>query len=309
MRSLYDILGVARTASASDIKKAYRKLARETHPDRNDAPDAESRFKEVGRAYEVLSDPDKRKLYDEFGEISLQSGFDPAAARAYASGGRSGMPRGGFSGNAAGFDVEDLLGSLFGGQGGFSGGGFGGAQGFQAGPRPTRAELEIDFRTAITGGERQLTFGDGRTLNVRIPAGVKDGGRLRLRGRAPGGGDLLLTLSVRPDPTFHREGDDLYRSLEVTVGEALLGTSIEVPTLGRPVRLTIPAGSQNGQRLRLKGKGVARKGRPPGDLYVTLDVRLPDIGAGSLDDRTRQALDVLEDAYGRSHPRGFAAAS
>lgn len=302
MRSLYDILGVARSASASDIKRAYRKLARETHPDRNDASNAESRFKEVGRAYEVLSDPDKRKLYDEFGEISLKSGFDPTAARAYASGGPSGMPRGGFSsgqGFDGSFDVEDLLGNLFGARGGVRPGT----------PPATRAELEIDFRTAITGGERQLTFTDGRTLHVRIPPGVKDGGRLRLRGRAPGGGDLLLTLSVQPDPTFRRDGDDLYRTLEVTVGEALLGASIEVPTLHRPVRVTIPPGSQNGQRLRLKGKGVARKGRPVGDLFVTLDVRLPDIGSGPVDDRTRSALEALEDAYGRAHPRSMAAAS
>jgi curved DNA-binding protein len=305
MRSLYDILGVARTASASDIKKAYRKLARETHPDRNDAPDAEARFKEVGRAYEVLSDPEKRSLYDEFGDISLQSGFDPDAARAYARGGFSGMPRGGFhsTAGAEGFDVEDLLGSLF-GSGGRSG--FGG-QGFQREPPAMRAELSIDFRTAITGGERQLSFGDGRTLNVRIPPGVKDGGRLRLRGQAPGGADLLLSLSVQPDPTFHRDGDDLHRSLDVTVGEALLGATVEVPTLDRPVRLTIPPGSQNGQRLRLKGKGVARKGRRPGDLYVTLDVRLPE--AAALDDRTRRAIRTLEEAYGRSHPRTMAAAS
>lgn len=290
MRSLYDILGVPKTASDADIKKAFRKLAREWHPDRNKAPDAETRFKEINRANEVLSDPEKRRLYDEFGDAGLQSGFDPEAARAYS--------RGGFAGNAQGFDVEDLLGSLFGG--GLGGRGRGG---FRQGPAPMRADLSIDFRTAATGGERELSFGDGRSMKVRIPAGVNDGGTLRLRGQAPGGGDLLLHLHVADDPMFQRDGDDLYVTVPVTIGEALLGGRIDVPTLDGTVKLTVPEGSQNGQKLRLRGKGIDRKNRPSGDLYVTLDVRLPE----RLDAEARRAVETLEKAYGRS-VRGHVAA-
>ncbi|MEZ4319971.1 MAG: DnaJ C-terminal domain-containing protein [Myxococcota bacterium] len=278
MRTPYEILGVPRTASDADIKKAFRKLARELHPDRNKAPDAEARFKEANRAHEILSDPEKRKLYDEFGDAGLQSGFDPEMARRYGG-------RGGFTAGAQDFDVEDLLGSLFGR----------GARGRQ-GPPAMRADLVVDFRTAALGGERELSFGDGRSMKVRIPPGVNDGGTLRLRGQAPGGGDLLLALHVEPDPAFVRDGDDLQVTLPVTVGEVLLGARVDVPTLEGAVKLSIPAGSQNGQKLRLRGKGIQRRNRPPGDLYVTLDVRLPE----NLDADARKAVETLERAYGRS---------
>ena len=272
-KTLYTILGVADDASDQDIKKAYRKLARELHPDRNPDPSAEERFKKVGAAYEVLSDETKRALYDEFGEDSLRQGFDPDRARAWRQ-----QP---FTGG--GPDMEDLLGSIF---------------GRQAGPRrgrDIRADLELDFTTAALGGTRHIQFG-GQGFDVRIPAGVSHGGDIRLRGKGGQGfgggprGDLLITVHVAPHPHFRREGLDLHVDLPVTVAEAIRGASVELPLLQGRVKLRVPAGSQNGHTLRLRGKGVARKGRTTGDLYVHLVVQVP----GRLDD---DVLDAIEAAY------------
>lgn len=319
-KNLYDALGVKSGAELSDIKKAYRKLAKQYHPDKNpgDAA-AEARFKEVSAAYEVLSDKEKRALYDEFGEESLRQGFDADQARAYkqwqgmggGQGSRQGFGQGGFGGfqgfdaGAQGFDPQDLFGDLF---------GFGrrapqgGARGSQMPLRgdDARAELTIDFMTAVLGGERSLKFSDGREIQVRIPSGARDGGTLRLRGQGSEGvnggpsGDLLLKLHVAAHPLYRREGEDLHMDVPMTISEALRGGEAVVPTPSGEVKLKIPAGAQSGKKLRLKGKGVARKGKEPGDLYVHLQVHAPE--NATMTPELEEALRVVEQSYGE-HPR------
>lgn len=282
-RSLYEILGMARGASAEDLKKAYRKLARKHHPDVNPGdPDAESRFKEISAAWEVLGDPEKRALYDEFGEDATRAGFDPEKARAY----KQWQQRADWHGSDpyAGVDLDDML------------------RGFRAGRRGPRrgadlqADLRVDFRTAALGGERVLNLGDGRSLTVRIPPGVMDGEAIRLRGKGrPGSagapaGDLRMVVHVDPDPHFRREGLDLHLDLPVTVSEAIRGASLVVPTLAGRVTVTVPPASQSGMTLRLRGKGISRLDRKPGDLYLHLAVHVPDSAPD-------EALDALEEAY------------
>jgi curved DNA-binding protein len=280
----YTVLGVPRDADADAIKKAFRALAKEHHPDRNAGrPDAERRFKEVNRAFEVLSDPETRAAYDAFGPASLEPGFDPAYARAQQRA-RSAGSRGGFEGQD--FDVQDLLGQLFGGAGARPG----------VGGVDLQAHLQVDFRTAALGGTRELQLRDGPTFTVRIPPGLRDGETLRIpgkgapspRGGAPG--DLLVTVAVAPHAAFRRDGDDLLVDLPITVGEAIRGGPVEVPTLTGAARLQVPPGSQTDRRLRLRGKGVARRGQPPGDLLVRLVVVVPE-GV------SEEALRALDGAY------------
>lgn len=285
--SLYDALGVAKTATQDEIKSAYKKLARRHHPDLNPGDsEAEEQFKRISAAYDVLRDEDKRKLYDEFGEDATRVGFDPEQARAHKrwqeqSAWRPGGQR------AQSFDADsDLFESLFGGR--------------RRGPmrgRDVRADLVTDFRSAALGGVRRLSFGDGQSLDVRIPPGVDDGGSIRLRGKGTPGsdgapaGDLVITLRVQPDPVFRRDGLDLHVDLPITVVEAVRGAAVEIPTLQAKVRLRVPPGSQAGQTLRLKGKGIARRDRAPGDLYAHLVVVAPD---GALEG---DVLDALQSAY------------
>jgi curved DNA-binding protein len=302
-RDLYKVLGVARDADAETLKKAYRKLARRHHPDVNPGDKAaEEKFKEISEAYDVLSDPTKRRNYDEFGEISLQGGFDAEQARrareAFGARFGGGGGPGGFRSTGAGGesfgesfefgDLDDLLGRF-----GFAGGrGRGGASGRAAGLRGSDVEatLELDFLEAARGGEKrislQLADEDGRvrteTLNVRIPPGVSDGGRIRLRGKgAPGlgggpAGDLWALVRVRPHPVFRREGRDVSLDAPVTVAEAIRGARIEVPTLEGRATVTVPPGTDSGQKLRLRGKGIPDpSGGPTGDLYVVIQIRVP----------------------------------
>lgn len=289
---LYQLLGVQRDASDEAIKKAYHKLARELHPDRNpNNPGAEARFKEVNGAYEVLSDPKRRALYDEFGDDALRGGFDADAARAQ----RVWQERGGFRGanQPMDFDLDDLLGGLFGG---------GGRRGRPRAGRDLSASVTLDFRTAVSGGPVELRGASGELHKVRIPAGVEDGETIRLRGLGEPGqdgqpaGDLLLTVTVQPDPIFRREGADLVIDAPVTLGEALRGGTITVPTVDGEVRVRVPPGSQSGLRLRVRGKGVQRRGRPPGDLYAVLQLRLPELSQAELE-RAREAIDTLESFY------------
>jgi DnaJ-class molecular chaperone len=286
----YQTLGIARDATADAIKRAWRKLAREHHPDLHpDDAAAPERLKAINRAYEVLGDPEKRKMYDEFGEQAEQLGFDPERvqqARAWKS---QGGP-GGFGGFGQGVNVEDLLGQLF-GQGGRR------ARGPQPG-QDLHARLRLDFRTAVLGGERELDLGQG-AVKVRIPPGIRPGGTLRLRGRggpgAQGGpaGDLLVEIDVAPDALFQRDGDDLKIEIPVTLSEAVLGAQLEVPTLTGPVRVRVPAGVQPGATLRVRGRGVQPAKGTAGDLLVRLQVVLPDAKGKDVS----AALDALEALY------------
>ena len=317
-RDLYAVLGVARDAGADVIRKAYRKLARRHHPDVNPGDKAaEERFKEISEAYDVLSDTEKRRNYNEFGEVALQGGFDAERARrareAFGArfGGEPGPGEGGFaSGEPFEFgDLDDLLGRFgFGGRGGRGGAGRAGLRGSDI-----EAQLELDFLEAARGGEKrlglQLLGEDGRprsqTLTVRIPAGVADGGRIRLRGKGGPGlgggppGDLWATVRVRPHPVFRREGRDLIVEVPVTVAEAIRGAKIEVPTLDGRATVSVPPGTDSGKKLRLRGKGIPDPaGKAPGDLYAVIQVRVPK----QLDADGLAALETLAKA-GPEDPR------
>jgi molecular chaperone DnaJ len=366
----YKVLGVKKDASQEEIKKAYRKLARKWHPDINPGKEeAEKKFKEISQAYKALGDPEKRKLYDEFGEEGLQSGFDAEQARQYkrqwetyqqAQRAQSGQ---GFGRYQSYEDVFGNMGDLF---------GFGGGRGFAQGPesygaggpakgRDMEHEMTIDLLSALRGFETELSMeklkpcdrcngsgndpdvimttcsacggsgrvnvaqgpmqftracpqcqghgkigkpcsrcgGSGRVrgterIRVTIPKGVKEGSRVRVAGKGEPGmnggppGDLYLVVHIKPHPLLKREGDDLHMTVPVTVGEAVAGGSITIPTIDGSVKLRIPPKSQSGQKLRLKGKGaVNTKTKQRGSLFVTLDVKVPQT-----DDR--EALEAVE---------------
>jgi curved DNA-binding protein len=273
-------LGVARGADADTIRTSYRALARKFHPDLNQGrSESEERFKEVSEAYAVLSDPEKRALYDEFGAVSLDAGFNAEAARGSRRfGGGFGQP----GGDGYGFDINDVLGSVFGGRARRSGVSFRGED--------LEVTLELEFLEAARGATRQINVmrpgPDGRPaserVTVRIPPGVDDGGRIRIPGKGAesrGGGpagDLFAKIRIRPSATFRRDGRDLLLDLPVTVSEATLGARIEIPTLDGSATVTIPPGSDSGRRLRLRGKGIADpKSGTRGELYVTVQIRVP----------------------------------
>ncbi len=310
-RDLYDVLGVSRSASPDEIKKTYRRLAKKYHPDVNPGnKQAEEKFKEVTAAFEVLSDAKRRKLYDEFGPDALRTGFDEKKAEQYREWKRQGAAADGagvpfdfgdfatvdLGGGYGSFDFGSIFGDLFGG----------GARGRgRRGPGPVRmpgadaqAEIAIDLRDAVLGAERDIRI-DGRTLRVKIPAGVSDGSQIRLAGQggpgAMGGpaGDLYLTVRLRDHPHVRREGKDLFLDLPVTVPEAALGAEVTLPTFEGPVRLRIPAGSQSGRQLRLRGKGLPDlHGGPRGDLHAVLRIVLPDEG-----EELRRAVEPLARLY------------
>ena len=293
----YAILGVARGTDEGAIRKAYRELARELHPDVNpDNPAAEERFKAVSEAYSVLSDTEKRKAYDEFGEVSFQPGFDAAEARrardAFGGGfgGNTNFGDGGFG--AEGF--EDLLANIF----GRSGPGRGPPQRRGA---DLEASVDLDFLDAARGCEQRFqvsrpTRNGGQrseSVMVRIPPGVADGGQIRLRGKGGEGlgggspGDLIATIRVRPHPLFRREDRDILLEVPVTISEATSGTKVEVPSLDGRVTVTVPPGTDSGSKLRLRGKGVSHpSGGPAGDFYVVIKICVPR----DLDDETSGRL-------------------
>ena len=278
----YTLLGVSRTATEADIKKAYRKLAKELHPDRNtDNPKAAEKFSQVTSAYDLLSDKDKRARFDR-GEIDGDG--NPAAPFGFGGGG--GGPHGGFradfGGEQAG-DFSDLFEGLFGGRGraGGAGGGFSG--GFGRRPQPNGANvayrLTVPFTDAATLAPQRITLADGKTIDLKLPAGVESGTQMRLSGKGqagPGGnGDAIVTIEIQPHRFFTRDGDDIRIDLPISLSEAVLGASVRVPTADGAVMLTVPKGSTSGKTLRLKGKGFHKKGGARGDQLVTLMVDLP----------------------------------
>ena len=275
---------MARGASADEIRKSFRKLAKQLHPDKNPGDKkSEDRFKQVSAAFDILGDEEKRKKFDR-GEIDADGretmrGFGGGHP---GSGAGPGGPfrNGGFQGAGAqfeGVDLNDILGDVFGRGGGR---GFGGG-GFQTRGSDVRAELDIDLEDAINGAKKRISFSDGRVIDVNIPKGASDGQVLRLKGQgAPGRagpGDALIQLSLRPHPVFRREGDTLIMDLPVSVPDAVLGGKVEAPTPDGPVSLTIPKHSNSGNTLRLKGRGLydGPRGRR-GDLLARLMITLPD---------------------------------
>ncbi len=290
----YEVLGVQRSASQDEIQKAYRKLARQYHPDMNpDDKTAQKKFKDIQQAYSVLGEPEKRQMYDRHGPDFERAGAHPF------QGGGSPFGGGGFQFDG---DFSDLFRQ-------FTGGGGAGRRPQQppADGQDLSAELTIPFSTAVLGGEASISVqrsGKYESIQVKIPAGVDTGKKIRLRGQGEesrrGGkpGDLLVTLTVAPHPCFRRSANNLEVRLPITMKEAVLGGSVELPTPGGAVTLKIPAGSSGGQRLRVKGQGVQVK-PTPGDLYVELQIKLPtqlrESDAASPELQT--ALDELERLY------------
>ena len=300
----YRILGLSRGASAEEIQKAYRDLARKNHPDLNpDDKSAKEKFQKIQKAYEVLNDPKKRQMYEQFG-----SGFENAQA---------GGPQWRSPGGGGGFDDVDLS-DLFGGgapdgaSGGFSdffrqftgGGPAPSGRGRGRRPQPRKGadiehRLEVAFRTAISGGEAQISVrrntGKIETISVKIPAGIEDGKKIRLRGQGepiPGGtpGDILITVKVAPHPSFQRNGKDLVVKVPITLGEAALGAKVDVPCPKGTISLKVPAGTSSGKRLRVKGCGVPKRDGA-GDLLAEIQIVLPE----KIDDEMLAAIQKIED--------------
>ena len=323
-RDYYEILGVPKTASADEIKRAHRKLALKHHPDRNkNNKDAEEKFKEIQEAYDVLSDDTKRANYDQFGHAGVGAAgpgsahgpngdaFD-AFRRAQAGRGGAGRttwrPSPGVSVEdfdpsqfGAGGDFGDIFEQMFGGRGGAAGFGRGGTRG-RSRPEPQRGqdvdhEVTLTFEQAARGTALplQITRGPGQTetIEIKVPPGVKDGSRIRIKGRGEqsGGepGDLFIVTRVLPHPYFRREGLDIYLDVPLSLYEALLGAKLQVPTLDGPVTLTIPPGTGSGAKLRIKGRGVER-GSEKGDGYAVVKIIVPK----GLDEEDRKLVQQLE---------------
>jgi DnaJ-class molecular chaperone len=298
---LYSVLSVPKTASAGDITKAYRKLAKKLHPDLNPGDKAaEEKFKKVTAAYDILGDAEKRGRYDR-GEIDASGQETPQQRyyREYAGGEDGARYR-----STAGFEdigaFSDLFGDLFGERGGMRGG-----RGARFSMRGSDAQyrLDVDFLDAVNGTKTRITLPDGGTLDITIPPGVADGQVLRLRGKGNPGigegepGDALIEIHVRPHPVFKREGNDIVVEVPITFDEAVLGGKIEVPTIGGRVFATVPPGSNTGQTLRLKGRGIKTKGSA-GDQLVKLSIILPD----RIDDDLKRFAETWREAH-RYDPR------
>jgi len=273
-KSLYETLGISESATQAEIKKAYRKLARKYHPDICKKPECEEKFKEINAAYEVLSDEEKRKQYDQFGDSMFggQSFHDFYQQQ-----------------GGAGVDLDEILRNIFGG--GFSSGGFGGHSrsggfggfdfggGFGGYSQPDldiHAKMTIPFNVAVMGGTHSVNI-NGETVNLKIPAGIETGKKLRVRGKGKSfqgqRGDLIIEVEVAPSPEYERNGNDLIKTIDVPLKKMMFGGKVTVQTLQKEITVKIPKNSKNGQKLRVKGYGVANKG----DLYLKLNVVLPKV--------------------------------
>ena len=325
-KDFYAILGVPADADDAAVKKAYRKLARKLHPDQNpgDAA-AEKRFKEIGEAYAVLSTPEDRKQYDAIRSMSQGgarftsggpggpggggAGFEDVFSNLFGgggAGGRGGNVRFSTGGRGGGGqpNLEDLLGGMFGPEGQQGYGGFGSTPGPRRG-QDIEARTTLSFRDAVEGSTVTLSSEDGSRVTARIPAGVKDGQKIRLRGKGTPGdqgapaGDLMITVQVGKHPVFGRDGDNLTVDLPVTFAEAALGATVSVPTLsGDPVKVRIAAGTPNGRVLRVKGRGIATKSHT-GDLLAKVTVAIPQ----KLSSKAREAVEVLRAEEADADPR------
>jgi len=287
-KSLYETLGVSENASADEIKKAYRKLARKYHPDVNKTSEAEEKFKEINAAYEILSDPKKKQQYDMHGDNMFggQSFHD-------------------FAGGQGGVDLDEILRSIFGGGGGFSGGfsgNFGGSGGYGdfggAGFGTPNLDLEtkivIPFNVAVLGGTHTVNV-NGESFDVKIPAGIKSGEKLRVKGKGKAHGaqrgDLYIKVEVAPSPEYQRDGNNLIKEIDVSLKTALFGGKVKVQTPYKEITIKIPQGIKSGQKLRVKGEGVVdRKSKVKGDLFVKVNVKLPKV-----DDLDPQLVEMMKE--------------
>jgi curved DNA-binding protein len=286
-QDLYELLGVSRNASDDEIQKAYRKLARQYHPDRNPGDKAaETKFKDIAGAYEILSDKKKRAQYDQFGAVGGPGG----GPEGFPGGFHFGGGPGGFTTNIDPETAERLFGGMFGGGDspfGNLGDLFGQSRSSRGrrqrrAPADVTAEVEIPFVTAAVGGSLGLNIGD-KQIDLKVPAGIHDGQTMRLAGQGPDGANLLLTVHVAPDPVYRREGNDLILSVPLSVSEAILGGKVDIPTLdGSTLTVTIKPGTSSGTRMRLRGKGIK-----DGDLYIEAKVMAP----APADDRSRELIE------------------
>ncbi len=278
-KSLYETLGVSENASADEIKKAYRKLARKYHPDINKDESAVEKFKEINAAYEVLSDKEKKQQYDQYGDQMFggQNFHDFA------------------QGQGQGVDLDEILRQMFGG----GGGGFGGAQGgfgggFGGPDLDMQARITVPFMVSVNGGKHNVSV-NGQSFDIKIPAGIKSGETMRVRGKGKQyrgqAGDLLIQVEVASSDEYERKGDNLYKTFDVPLKEALFGGKIAIDTPEKEVSLKVPKNTKNGQKFRLKGKGVAdRKTAMKGDLYLVANVVLPDVD--TLDDELKAMIEA-----------------
>lgn len=297
-RDYYQTLGVTKTSTQDEIKSAFRKLARKFHPDTaEDKKTAEEKFKEINEAYEVLGDPEKRAKYDELGANWQQGGYAPPPQgqtwqQAYGHGGEAGGAEFHFGGTG----FSDFFEQIFGGRrGGFSRGFSGGGYDYEEGPsrgQDVEADLLVSLEEAFHGSTRQISFRRGdsgkiQTYTVKIPRGVREGQRIRLAGQGSEGqgggeaGDLYLRIRFQKHPDYEVQGEDLVYDLEVPAYDAVLGADVELPTLEGRARLHIPAGTQNGQRFRLSGKGLPGKGGSRGDFYAVVSITVPKNPSGA----------------------------
>ena len=302
-RDYYEVLGVSKTASADEIKRAYRKLARQYHPDANKAADASKKFAEVQQAYDVIGDETARKKYDQFGHAAENVGDPSEAFRRAQQGAAGGAYGGGVSpedfGNMGG-QYGDIFDQLFGGRGPFGRGG--GRQRHPAAPAKggdVEYPVTLNFEQAARGTSLplRLSIGDQvETIDVKVPAGVKNGSRVRIRGKGERSGqepgDLFIVVSVTPHRYYRRDGLDVLLDLPLNLEEALLGTRVQVPTLDGPVTLTIPPGTSSGSKLRIKGRGIQRSGEK-GDQFCVVKIIAPK----NLTEEEQAAIKAIQKAH------------